>query len=103
MVARLITSFEHRIIALPRIGEILGELDSYEVRTNSIGTMTYSAPSGKHDDIVSSLMLGHAALIQYGNRDVHVSTLEDLAKEPSEELSSIDRFYRDIAEDAQEY
>ncbi len=103
MVARLITSFEHKLIALPRIPELIEELDCYEVSTNKLGLMSYSAPSGKHDDIVSSMLLSHAALLQYGDRSVHVATLEDMSKAPEAELSQVERFYRDIAEDAQEY
>lgn len=103
MVARLITSFEHKLIAIPRIPEIISELDAYEVYTNKLGLMSYSAPSGKHDDIVSSMLLSHSALLQYGDRAVHVATLEDMPKDESGELSSVERFYRDIAEDTQEY
>lgn len=80
MVTNLMTSFETGMIGIPNYYILVSELDAYEVQTNAIGLMSYSAPSGKHDDTVSALMLLNAALMQYGNRECTVRLVEDLPK-----------------------
>lgn len=102
MVNGLITTIESKRIGLPRWNVLDTELDIYEVAVNPIGTMTYSAPDGKHDDTVSALMLANAALDQYGDRDVNIKFLEDLAKEEQiekPEPGSLEAYYNDLAED----
>jgi len=76
MVAKLITSVEQQLIAIPNIPDMIAELDAFEVSATATGLLSYSAPDGQHDDIVCSLMLSHMALVQYGDRDVAVSVME---------------------------
>lgn len=45
---------EHDVLS-PVIPEIMEQLTSYEVKASSNGILSYSAPSGKHDDCVMSL------------------------------------------------
>lgn len=97
MVAKLITSIEQKTIKLPRWPVLTLELDAFEVTTNAIGLMSYSAPSGKHDDAVCSLMLAHQAWLQYGDRDQSVHNLDDLKAEIGE--SSLEKYYRELADD----
>lgn len=98
MVTRLMTAFEHRSIFIPNWNILLEELDAFEVKTNAIGLLSYSAPAGKHDDTVCALMLANAALIQYGFRDSAVRFLEDLplAKLP---VSELEKYYQSIGGD----
>lgn len=102
MVARLITAVEQRQIALPRWQQLISEMDSYEVKTSATGALTYAAAGGKHDDIVSALMLAHSALLNYGDKTLEVFTLEDLgrvqrqAPEPGDSLAG---FYQSLLED----
>lgn len=109
MVAQLITSIEQRALGLPHWPEMLDELESYEVTTTPIGNMSYGASSGKHDDIVSSMMLSHTALVQYSDSSLEIKFLEELGKPRKklddgktagkDELSPVEQFYRDLTED----
>ena len=95
MVNKLMFAFENQGIGIPNIKSLLDELDAYEVYTSTVGEMVrYSAPSGQHDDIVSSLMLAVSAYAEYSG-DYEVRFMEDL---PTEKLS-IDRLYRDLIEE----
>lgn len=78
MVNNLITRIEHKELGLPHWNVLDLEMDSYEVTTNAIGTMSFSAPSGLHDDTVCALMLANAALEQYADRDWTVRFIDDL-------------------------
>lgn len=108
MVGQLITGIEHKDIWLPNWSILLDELESYEVQTNATGNMSYAATVGKHDDVVSSLMLAYAAVVQYSSDSGVVKTLEDLmnpkendesVNTPPPVLSPIEQFYADISED----
>jgi len=41
--------------------ECYNELSAYSYKVNANGALTFSAPSGQHDDIVMSLMLANLA------------------------------------------
>jgi len=109
MVAMLITSIEHGSIRLPMWEDMIAELDAYEVAVTAIGNMTYSAPSGKHDDIVSSLLLSHSALVQYSDSGMDLSYLDTTNKSNGssdtintngiDALGPVERFYKDLTED----
>ena len=83
MVNNLIIAFEQRDIQIPYWPEMVTELDSYEVQTNQVGTMKFAAASGYHDDIVSSMILGWAAVSDYSSSELSVKIIEEL-KNPSE-------------------
>lgn len=97
MVNQLMVAFETRDIALPQWQEMIHELESYTVDTNALGNTRYAAPPGMHDDIVSSLMLGYCAAREYSS-DFKLTFLEDLPTMKQEKLS-IDKWYRDLADD----
>jgi hypothetical protein len=108
MVAQLITSIEQKMVRLPRWRTMCEELEAFEVQTNQIGTMSYNAPPGKHDDIISSLLLSHSALVQYSDSGFEVTFIEDLNKPggPADkgnterkDVSPIEQFYLDASED----
>ena len=61
MVNALMLAFQVGNVTLPYWEAMLAELDAYEVTTTSLGRFSYAAPSGLHDDIVSSMMLGFLA------------------------------------------
>lgn len=106
MVARLITSVEQKQIWLPKWPALVSEMDAYEVKTSATGALTYSAPSGKHDDIVSALMLAHSALLNYGDKTIEVFFLEDLGRVPEKKSGpddSLAGFYQSLAEDGDDY
>lgn len=109
-VAQLITSIEQRLVQLPHWAEMVDEFESYEVSTNDSGSLSYAATPGKHDDIVSSLLLSHSALMQYGDSGMSVKFLEDLKKPQAttdksntggkdEYVSPTEQFYNDLLND----
>jgi hypothetical protein len=108
-VAQLITTIEHKMLVLPRWFDMIDEFESYEVTTNNVGTMTYSAVAGKHDDIISSLLLSHSALVQYGDSGADINFVEGLKKANDgtdggitrsiDQMNPIERFYHDIEDD----
>lgn len=94
MVNQLIMAFETREIAIPHWPELIKELESYSVIVNELGTARYNAPSGMHDDIVSSLMLANYAAQEYG-AEFKLQFIEDL---PKKKLS-VDQWYNDLMSD----
>jgi len=78
MVNNLIISFEQNDIKIPHWPEMVNELDCYEVQTNEIGGMKFSAPKGMHDDIVSSMILGWAAVSDFSQSELSVKIIEEL-------------------------
>lgn len=90
----LITSFEHKSIELPNWSMLDKELGAFEVKQNELGNMTYSAPSGQHDDIVCALILAHSALMQYADMKMEVRFLEDLKSDKGlSRLNAFEEFY----------
>lgn len=108
-VTSLITSVEHKMIGLPRWPEMIDEFESYEVSTSAAGNLSYASVVGKHDDIVSSLLLSHQALLQYSDSGADIKFMEDLknpdgAKReskdaPPQQVSPIEEFYRSVKDD----
>jgi len=112
-VAQLITSVEHKMLALPRWPEMIDEFEAYEVTTSASGNLSYSAVAGKHDDIVSSLLLSHSALLQYSDSGADINFMEDMKNPDSsgpdgktvgkdwkpQQVNPIEQFYRSIQED----
>jgi hypothetical protein len=99
MVSNLMTSLEvEGQLWLPRWNTLLSELDFYDVETTSSGSLVYSAPSGKHDDCVSALMLANKALLQYGIGDATIRFLEDLPKS-AQPMSELEKYYQSIGGD----
>lgn len=109
MVAQLITSVEQKMVGLPRWQHMIDEFESYEVITSKIGTMSYGAISGQHDDIISSLLLSHSALVQYSDDGVDISYMDDFTKPANgsdnskdqleKKLTPVEEFYRNLLED----
>jgi hypothetical protein len=88
MVSKLITGFETKDHFVPNWREAVDELDAYEVLTTPSGNMTYGAPEGKHDDIVSAMMLAYLALVRYGDRDYTVKSLEPTPEQQKEKAKA---------------
>lgn len=90
MVNRLIMRFERKAIVLPNITEMINELEAFEVSVTPTGKMTYSAPAGKHDDIVSALMLA-VTCYEENTGNLEIRFLEEMPPATDE-----DKFYEDL-------
>lgn len=70
IIESLALAIETRAIAYPRLPELVGELQAYEMERLPSGLARYGAPPGQHDDAVMSLALAlHAAdggRVEYG-------------------------------------
>lgn len=101
-VSRLITSLEHKRLGLPAWPQLGAELDAYEVSVGKLGGLSYSSPSGQHDDCVSALILAHTALLQYGDGEPEIRFLEDLGKPAAAPpADSIEAYYQDLIDQEQ--
>ena len=102
MVSKLMTSIETKAIMLPNWPEMLNEFDFYEVTTNALGNTTYGAVEGKHDDIVTAILLANVALLQYGNRQTEINFMEELPNK-KETVSAVEQFYLDALDDDDQF
>ena len=57
LIENLMIAIQNRQVLFPDIPELLNELDIFEMKKTPSGNITYSAPSGYHDDCVISLAL----------------------------------------------
>ena len=57
MVEKLIVSIEQRLITFPEVETLIDELRAYTATRLPSGKVRYEAPSGRHDDTVTALML----------------------------------------------
>lgn len=89
MVNRLMTAFEQRSILIPQWPTLLYELEAFEVQSSQIGLLRYAAAGGAHDDTVCSLLLAHAALLDYSERQTDLDYLEDLKPQALSELEQL--------------
>lgn len=100
-VLKLITSIEQKEIGLPNWIEMKNELKSYECTPNKIGTMSYNATSGRHDDIVCALFLANYGYLLYAETRFDITYLDELAKE-TKDKTELEKFYLDIYSDDEE-
>jgi hypothetical protein len=96
MVNQFMVAIQRRALRLPNWSMMCQELDSYEVTTTDIGNMKYSAPSGMHDDIISSMFLGWSAVAEFTSHTFEVKILEELPSSPS---GTIEKWYNDLQDD----
>ena len=100
MVNSMIIGCEQGIPQLPRWHELIKEFDSYEVTTTDSGAMKYAAPEGMHDDIVSSMILGWKAVMEYSEHELAVKTVETLGEDSS--LLTVADWYNEIQQQQDE-
>lgn len=98
MVARLMTAFEQGQIKIPQWGTLITELEQYEVAVTPTGNMSYGAPTGKHDDCVSSLMMANAACVEYGDRELEVRYVNEIGEAVAPK-DGIEAYYQSLVED----
>jgi hypothetical protein len=78
LITNLMTAIEHEQILIPNWPEAKRELEEYELNVSSTGLPIYGAPSGKHDDIVMSIVLVNYGLMRYSGQSFEVNYLEDI-------------------------
>jgi hypothetical protein len=98
-ITNMITNFEQEYISIPNWREMVMELEAYELKPTATGLPSYSAPMGKHDDIVCALFLANYGLQVYGDREMNVVWLEDLPKNAHLGQNELERYYNDMDED----
>ena len=62
--------------------------------------MKYAAPEGMHDDIVSSMILGWKAVMEYSEHELAVKTVETLGEDSS--LLTVADWYNEIQQQQDE-
>jgi phage FluMu gp28-like protein len=59
LIENLIYAFEQKKIKIPKIPELINELEIFEYKINKSGLVSYAAPDGFNDDCVISLALAY--------------------------------------------
>ena len=72
LMVKLMLGFEQETYGVPQINAITNELTDIEVKSTLTGLPTYSAPDGAHDDIVMSMALSHAAMLEHQERSYEI-------------------------------
>ena len=54
------------------VADYVDEFESYQITQTPKGRVTYGAPAGGHDDVVSAKMLQHWGIVMEGTPEVHV-------------------------------
>lgn len=70
IVQRLMLAFEYGKIKMPNILTIRQEFEIFEYQITRTGKITYSAPDGKHDDIVAAIAMANYYVEEYGSQDI---------------------------------
>lgn len=96
MVNKLITSFEQAYLLIPAWPTLEAELELFEVQQTQTGNLRYAAAGDGHDDTVCALLLAHAALIDYADRQYDLTYLEDLRPRS---LSALEAYYNGLIDD----
>jgi hypothetical protein len=85
--------------------EGVGEFESYELNITPGGRVTYSAPAGEHDDIVSAKLLQHHCLVNEGVPDaimidgVATDSLRDAEVHPDDDEMPDEDDWTDLFDD----
>jgi phage terminase large subunit-like protein len=64
VVEKLRVSLEFGHISFPKLPVVVRELENYEYKINSNGNISYSSPSGQHDDTVMAMCLANWGMSQ---------------------------------------
>lgn len=70
IVQRLMVAFEYSNILMPKITTIVNEFLLYEYQITKTGKISYSAPEGKHDDIVVAVAMCNYHIEENGSNDI---------------------------------
>lgn len=83
------------------LDEKLDEFYDYAMAMTAAGRITYSAPEGRHDDVVSAKMLAHWGCVNEGFGDVTLLTAAPVTSNPSdpEDLDFDDDEWGDLIDD----
>lgn len=92
MISQFMIDMQHKKFTLPNWPEMIAELDAYEVTVNALGTMKYGAPSGMHDDIVTSMYLGWSALVEHNPNGFDVQFLDSI------KIEGVENYYDSLIE-----
>jgi hypothetical protein len=93
MVNSFILACEQGLPQIPNWPDMIKEMDSYDVTTTESGLMKFSAPEGMHDDIVSAMILGWKAVLEYSEHELSVRTVETLS---DDKLLTVADWYAEI-------
>ena len=70
IIQRLMVTFEYANLSMPLITTIKNEFILYEYQITKTGKISYSAPEGKHDDIVVAVAMCNFHIEENGSNDI---------------------------------
>ena len=74
LVENFIVAIQKEKLSLPKIDTLISEMQDFRVNFKIDGGVTFSSPSGKHDDIVMSLMIAWSGYQKYHYFNDNVSS-----------------------------
>lgn len=82
------------------LSEKISEFNSYQMDQTKSGKLTYSAPDGQHDDVVSAKMLSHWGCVNYGSSDFIILSpnVPESLEEPDERSDQVDDEFDDYSD-----
>jgi hypothetical protein len=83
------------------LDEMLTEFEDYEMNSTPAGRITYSAPDGRHDDVVSAKMLQHHGIVNEGVPGLTILNEETLAAPRSSGRDAEDEWWDSDDDDAE--
>lgn len=89
LVNKLAVACEYNEIKIPNISTIRDEFERFAFTLSRTGTLSYSAPAGRHDDTVISIALANWYCVENGGRadvgsvDSFLSAIEEVRKPKS--------------------
>ena len=81
LIEKLAMYFENKYITYPAIEEIIDELNSFEYEVTPSNNITYTAPVGKHDDIVNAIALATQLLNPIPSPFVERTRIDEIREE----------------------
>jgi hypothetical protein len=81
------------------LSDFRDEFDNYAMSQTAAGRMTYSAPEGDHDDIVSAKMLQHWGVATEGIPEASILSPSEPSNGPSDPMDEDDAEWADLLDE----
>lgn len=94
LIEKLAMFFENKYITYPDIEEIKDELNSFEYEVTPSNNITYSAPEGKHDDIVLAIALATQVLNMTPTPFVEKTRYQEVVDEMQTDINPRTGYFR---------
>ena len=97
IVHKLVVAFEYATMQVPNIVTVRNEFEIFEMKITKTGKISYSAPEGKHDDVVMSFAMANWYIENNASKSEvgEIDDILDTFKKAREELDNMDEDERE--------